>query len=187
MTAAHSFSPSVISHIDNRLEESLQEKNMANHSVLIWPDCLLLQNLKFDDIPFVTDLVAKQSQRLHVDHVSELFRNLDRNGDSEVAVLEAKNIMVMVSCGNEEFHASVNKLRQLEAICDELADAEGIKENRAQFFMTADIRGHRNASKVMIFSDILQNGVWKACEDCFESLEGAQARQTLASHLKALK
>lgn len=187
MTAAHSFSPTAICHVDSRLEAAELEGQEARHSVLIWPDSLFLHNVTVDDIPVVTKLVGKQSKKLSVEEAEKMFSDAGHDEGSGVEVMEAKDVMVMVACGNEEFHGSANKLQQLKAISDRLIEAEGLPDTCTKFFMTADVRGHRNASKVMIFSGGSADGDNAAAEDCFENLEDAQAGRTLSSHLKALK
>lgn len=187
-TAAHSFSPAMITHVDNRLEEAqLVEDGIESlHSVLIWPDSLYLHNVTERDIPVVTKLVGTQSKKLSAAEAEKLIQK--EGEESSIEVKEAKDVMVMVACSNEEFNRSANKLHHLKAISTELMAEQGMSASRTNFFMTADIRGHRNASKVMIFSGGAPHasGVG-AAEDCFESLEDAQAGRALSSHLKALK
>lgn len=183
-TAAHSFSPSIISHEESRLDEAelVGSGKELLHSVLIWPDSLYLHNVTARDIPIVTKLVSTQSKKLSVEDAAKVFKEDVKH---HIEVKEAKDVMVMVACSNEEFSHAANKLQQLRAISDELMEGEEIPRSRTNFFMTAEVRGHRNASKVMIFSGGAAD--LRAAEDCFENLEDEQAGRTLSSHLKELK
>ena len=176
ITAAHSFSPSFIDHEESE-EDKIKDVN-GTHSVVIWPDSILVRNASANDVEAITDLVMTQKMKLSEVQVKEFLA--DRS-ESETIISKVTNVVAVVSCGNEEYLETDGKLQELRATSDDmLASYPSSNIPKPAFLMAADMRGHRNASKVMILSVNDERG---EVADCFGEWEGDRAGATLQSHL----
>jgi hypothetical protein len=172
MTAAHSFSPSTVSHA----AESSGSCSVDCHNVLIWPDALYVKNARLADIPAITKLVASQSSRITVEQAKHTFSK----NDGGVEVTEATGVLALVACSGEAFPVAAHHLESLRAATANNGGDDGGDGKKSHFFMTADVRGHRNASNVMLFN------CGTGEEDCFESYDSTRAAEALCSHLNSV-
>ncbi len=179
ITAAHSFSPSFIKHVENRVdEENIKE---GTHSVVIWPDSVLVQNATSDDVEAITDLVMTQKRKMDETQIETYLASHSKGEKSTATLAKVQNMMAVVACGTAEFPDAANRLQKLYTTSESLLSshaAEGIPP--PAFFMAADMRGHRNASKVMILS---AGAGQEVVEDCLGEWEGARADAVIQSHL----
>jgi len=109
----------------------------STHSVLLWPDRLLVQGLTNADVPTVMKLLLKPEELIKSDAFA-----------SHVRVLTMPKLVVVV----------VNNSNSSTSLFQWLEKSLERKGEDFAFLVTAEMKGHRNGTNVMILPH----------EDCFE-------------------
>ena len=113
--------------------------------------------------------------------VKELLESYAKGKKSRATVAKIPSVMAVVACGTAEFPNAANHLQKLYDTSESLLSVNAaVHVPSPIFFMAADMRGHRNASKVMVLSRGAAQG---ALEDCLGHWEGDKAHDVLRSHL----
>ena len=179
VTAAHSFSPTFIRHVESKIDEDNIKE--GTHSVVIWPDSLLVQSASADDVEAITDMVSDHKRKISYSQAMNYLTSRNKGEKSKLTVEEVPNMMAIVACGTAEFPNAADRLKNLYKTSESLLPySVAEKVPPPVFFMAADMRGHRNASKIMIMSS---GSDGEALEDCLGDWEGGRAGAVLQNHL----
>jgi hypothetical protein len=136
------------------------------HSVLIWPDAVIIENLLDVSVPFVSKFITKET----VPDWEALAPNL--GGDSTVKVHKLDGIVIVMSLSASFRY---NQAVAIQALFEKSFEVHNKAQLPVTYYYCNELRQHRDGTRIIIFP----------FEDCFEDVPSAKKVDSVVAKICA--
>lgn len=140
--------------------DSIKNNTLSiGHSVYLWPDNIMINNLNAEDIPIIYKLIIYNS-KLTKEYINTIATN------NKYEIIEKPNDnMLIISSLSKKF--PINKSYEvLQWFYDSLQLDDKNKNKDITYLLTSEMGGHRNATNIMMLP----------YEDCFQIISKKQVQ-----------